>query len=249
MRGLVVEPSCVGCHAEQGFEVGGQRGGISVAFDIGGVERRMASDIVVTAGAGVLVFLALIGPIALLVKRLRGQLKELRRQLEAAATTDPLTGLANRRLFIERFAEELDRHLRLGRSLGFILLDLDHFKEINDTHGHATGDQVLRATAALARRAVRPYDIVGRYGGDELTVLLPEADLDLATDVAERLADLVAREVSVGSTRHTARPVTVSLGVTCSRHPDDDLESIIDRADRALYRAKQSGRNRLETMA
>jgi two-component system cell cycle response regulator len=96
---------------------------------------------------------------------------------------------------------------------------------------------------------VRPYDIVGRYGGDELTVLLPEADLDLAADVAERLANLVAREVSVGSTRRTVRPVTVSLGVTCSRNSDDDLESIVDRADRALYRAKQSGRNRLETMA
>jgi diguanylate cyclase (GGDEF)-like protein len=243
MRGLVVEPSCVPCHAEQGFEVGGQRGGISVAFDIGGVERRMASDVVVTAGAGVLVFLALIGPIALLVKRLRGQLKELRRQLEAAATTDPLTGLANRRLFMERLAEELDRHLRLGRSLGFILLDLDHFKEINDTLGHAAGDKVLIHVASVLRAELRGQDVSARIGGDEFVALVRgRFDDESAQRLATRL--IAGIERFAPATGASVR-LSASVGAVLSqRHPAPRTDHLLAMADAALYGAKRAGRAR-----
>jgi diguanylate cyclase (GGDEF)-like protein len=249
MAPLVVEPACLECHpAGNGGQVGDVRGGISVAFDVDNVERRMDNDVAVIAGAGALVFLAFMGPLAMLVRRLRRQLRALRRQLEEAATTDPLTGLANRRTLLERFAGELERHRRLGRTLGCVLLDIDHFKSVNDTCGHLVGDQVLRLTADAACQAVRPYDTVGRYGGEELLVLLPEANLDLAAGVAERLRALVASTVAAGTGADGRRPVTVSLGVTCSRS-NDVVESVIARADRALYRAKQSGRNRLAAEA
>lgn len=248
MGRLLVEASCLPCHTRQGYQVGEVRGGLALAFNVENVARRISTDLAMTAAAGLLVFLALIGPVALLLRRLRVQLKELRRQIEDAATTDSLTGLANRRYLMERFAEELERHQRLRRGMGCILLDIDHFKAVNDRHGHLAGDEVLRATAAAAHRAVRPYDIVGRWGGEELMVLLPEADLALASQVAGRLRELVAGEVRAGGAGQGERPVTVSLGVTCSR--DDDVpETVIARADQALYRAKQNGRNRVETEA
>ncbi|MCU0292982.1 MAG: diguanylate cyclase [Thermoanaerobaculaceae bacterium] len=246
MGRLIVDESCLPCHAAQGYRVGEVRGGLTVAFNIESVARRISTDVAVTAAAGLLVFLALIGPVGLLVRRLRIQLRDLRRQLEAAATTDVLTGLANRRFLMDRFHEELDRHRRFERSLGCILLDLDHFKEINDRFGHLAGDQVLRLTAEAARRAVRPYDILGRWGGEELMVLLPEADIALTSQVADRLRELVALDVRAGSGERDGQPVTVSLGMTCSRD-GDEVDTIIARADRALYRAKQAGRNRVET--
>ncbi len=248
MGRMLVEASCLACHARQGYQVGEVRGGLGLAFNVESVARRISTDLAMTAAAGLLVFLALIGPVALLVRRLRAQLKGLRRQLEDAATTDGLTGLANRRYLMERFSEELERHQRLRRGMGCILLDIDYFKVVNDRHGHLAGDQVLRATAAAAHRAVRPYDIVGRWGGEELMVLLPEADLALASQVAGRLRELVADEVRAGRAGQEDRSVTVSLGVTCSRE-DDVPETVIARADRALYRAKQNGRNRVETEA
>lgn len=248
MAPLVVEESCLACHAEQGYKLGDIRGGISVSFDVEAIIRKLHRSTVVIAVAGVLVYLILMVPVVLLVRRLRVRLSELWRGLQLAAVTDGLTGLFNRRHLFERFEEELQRHRRQGRSLGCVILDIDHFKAINDDYGHLAGDEVLRSCAAAVRQAGRPYDMVGRYGGDEFVVVLPEVDLTTAVGIGERLRQQAERSVSVSSSERGARAVTVSVGVTCSRAEDESVDALLARADGALYRAKDAGRDRVEAI-
>ncbi|MCS6997674.1 MAG: diguanylate cyclase [Casimicrobiaceae bacterium] len=154
------------------------------------------------------------------------------------AATDPLTGLANRRGFSARFEERTrdDRHAVL------LLIDIDHFKQINDAHGHSVGDNVLTRVATAIVQACRELDLVGRWGGEEFLVLLEETDLDTAVAVAGRIQQSVARI----DWSDIAQPlaVTLSIGVA-QRHPGEGLTALIQRADQALYEAKQRGRDRV----
>jgi len=131
--------------------------------------------------------------------------------------------------------------------LSVLVLDLDHFKRVNDTHGHRAGDQVVQAVAQVIRFCVREGDIACRFGGEEFAILLPRADLQTALTIGERLRDSLARtEIP---TEHGLLQVTVSIGVACLEEGDDpDLESLLDRADAALYAAKHAGRNRILTI-
>lgn len=163
------------------------------------------------------------------------------------ATTDALTGLANRRVLEERLSEELRRTHRYGRPLSVIMADLDHFKLYNDTHGHATGDVVLRELALLLRATMRETDVVARYGGEEFVLLLPETSRAAALLVAEKIRDAVeSHSFPNGETQPTGR-LTISVGVAA--YPDDLAEpvTLLDSADLALYRAKEQGRNRVCT--
>ncbi len=172
-------------------------------------------------------------------------------RLHLLATSDPLTGLANRRFFLARLSEELGRFRRFPKPTALLMLDLDFFKKINDTYGHGVGDEVLKQFAALTRRTVREIDLVGRLGGEEFAVLLPGADVEGATAYAERLRCSVAtrlREQCDGHLFATAAgelKVTVSIGITLFS-ADDHPESVLNRADQALYQAKENGRNRIE---
>ncbi len=162
--------------------------------------------------------------------------------LRHEATHDRLTGLWNRGRILEELARELRRNLRELSRLSVILVDVDHFKQVNDSHGHSIGDQVLRHTAERILTALRSSDSVGRYGGEEFLVLLPKADLTGGRDVAERVRQLVANRPIIESPEVQ---VTISLGVACS----DGIavaEDMIQAADEALYRAKANGRNRVE---
>ena len=159
------------------------------------------------------------------------------------STRDPLTGLANRSCVLAELQNRFGLSLRYGRPLSVVICDLDHFKRVNDAHGHAAGDQVLRAFGAWATASLREADLAGRIGGEEFLMVLPETDLAGAQPFAERLRQVVA-----------SRPVPVSsggLGVTCSlgiaqRRPDDlDAGQLLARADAALYRAKAEGRDRV----
>lgn len=166
------------------------------------------------------------------------------RELRRLATTDPLTGLVNRRRFLEQLGLELARFQRYTKPAALLMLDLDHFKQVNDQHGHAAGDAVLRHFAALAQRVLRKIDRIGRLGGEEFGALLPGTDEEGARQLAERLRNRVAE--SPAGTEAGAISFTVSIGVTLLTPADTKVESVLNRADCALYRAKEAGRNRVE---
>lgn len=159
------------------------------------------------------------------------------------ASTDWLTGLANRRRFMDELARELARFRREHNDCAVMMCDLDHFKQINDTHGHAVGDRVLQSFATIAGAALRSADLVGRVGGEEFAVLLPDCDASEATAAAERLRQAVASTRI--ETRHGEIGVTISIGVSMFSTTDKRAEEPLDRADTALYRAKADGRNRI----
>lgn len=156
------------------------------------------------------------------------------------ATRDSLTGLANRRHFMDVGARELALAQRSGRPLCVVMLDLDHFKQVNDTHGHAVGDQVLRRFASLAQATLRGSDLLGRIGGEEFALMLREIDPSGARVVAEKLRRAVAEDHADG-----LPTFTVSLGISMATSEDHHIDDVLRRADAALYQAKESGRNRV----
>jgi two-component system cell cycle response regulator len=178
---------------------------------------------------------------ALEKKRLRETNALLLRQLEALSRTDSLTGLLNRRVLDEDLARALAQARRYGHRVSVVMLDLDHFKSVNDTHGHKGGDHVLRAFARLAQSVFRDTDAVYRFGGEEFAALLPHSTLDDALAVANRLvAAVAAAPVDAGG---TAIRVTVSAGVACAEGAGVGAEELLAEADTALYEAKRAGRN------
>ena len=164
-------------------------------------------------------------------------------RLERLAAIDPLTDAYNRRFGLGRLREEYARAVRAESPLGILMVDLDHFKAVNDTYGHLVGDRVLRSVAGACRRVIREGDVLVRYGGEEFLVLLPGAGLDDVTQVGERIRRAVAETVVDDADSRLS--VTVSLGATTYRDTADSPDALIAMADRALYRAKDEGRDRL----
>lgn len=164
--------------------------------------------------------------------------------LKTVAVTDKLTGLLNRGAVMGRLDEEVSRHTRTDLPLGVLMGDIDHFKAFNDTYGHAAGDAVLSAVAAAIRGACRPYDVVGRYGGEEFLILLPATGHAQMTGVAERVRAAVASTcIRYGGQDLCA---TVSLGAACLESGKlEPAERLLKEADDALYKAKHEGRNRV----
>ncbi len=171
--------------------------------------------------------------------------KELEDELKRLATTDPLTGANNRRHFMTLGAREMNRVQRGVNQLSVLMLDIDHFKRINDTYGHPGGDEVLCRIVENITRLIRSMDILGRLGGEEFGVLLPSSDLAMALTIANRLRDS-ASEMSVPWHGDTIR-FTLSIGVATYSGSEANLEELMNRADKALYDAKASGRNRVMT--
>ena len=189
--------------------------------------------------AGGIALLEGLGPLLSLHLRHATDLVRYRRR----ATADALTGLPNRAAFDERLAEEQTRFHRYRRPAALMVIDLDHFKAINDIHGHEAGDAVLREVAATVRSAVRDVDVAARYGGEELVVLMPETMLRAAQDVAERVREAIDR-LQVRH-RDATIPVTASIGVSACPELADEPVGLFDSADEALYAAKEGGRNRV----
>ena len=160
--------------------------------------------------------------------------------------TDSLTGLTSRRQFIELAEQELGRFRRYNTRFAILIIDLDHFKPINDTYGHGAGDEVLRRFAELLKRQSRRNDLVGRLGGEEFCIVLPETSLAAAQDVAERIV-AECRRLEVVVDGHLLG-ITVSVGVTEVEPDDRDFSNVLRRADAALYAAKDNGRDRVETL-
>ncbi len=177
-----------------------------------------------------------------ITERLRAErtLQQVKQEMEYLAHTDTLTDVPNRRYFMRRLQEETARCQRSGDELSVVLLDLDHFKDVNDTYGHDTGDRVLRTAADIIRMCIRGGDIAARWGGEEFALLLPQTSIDEARGVAERICTAIAQRVFHGEAAGTFT-ITASAGIaTAGPHGGGDALKL---ADQALYRAKDAGRN------
>lgn len=177
------------------------------------------------------------------LERRNQELRELSERLQALSATDALTGIANRRTFDERLAIEVARANRYGTPLSLVMIDLDHFKELNDRFGHPVGDEVLKRVAVLVDREKRLGDVVARYGGEEFGAILPHTEARAALVWAERVRQLVAgTEVR---SEAGALNVTASFGVAGAAAATEHPAALIEDADQALYEAKRQGRNRV----
>ena len=185
--------------------------------------------------------------LVVLLARVRTALREKERQylLEKWATTDPLTGLMNRRHFFELAYRELEQTRRSSRQLSFIMLDIDHFKQVNDNYGHLVGDAALILLAELLKKQLRKVDFCGRYGGEEFVLCLPDTHMQGALEVAERIRKDVLT-LKIDSLENKTISMSISLGIA-ENNEDKNVEDILKRADKALYAAKHAGRNQSKT--
>jgi two-component system cell cycle response regulator len=180
----------------------------------------------------------------LIARRLFERVEEQERRMRQLATTDQLTGLGNRHLFFELAARYLARAEREGQTVCMLVADVDHFKLINDQHGHATGDKILRAVGDVLRTSLRKGDVVARYGGEEFVILLPNCSAEDALAKAEKIRR-DCEQLDASGVR-----LTISIGVACFDPGDpESLDSLFSRADKALYDAKRLGRNRVAMRA
>jgi len=177
-------------------------------------------------------------------KRSDEERKTLIEELEYLSTVDPLSGLLNRRALMDFINSEVDRAQRYGRKLSLILCDVDNFKEINDTLGHSAGDEAIRAVSNVFREVVRRADVVGRYGGDEFMVVMPETSSKGAEEMAGRLLEAVKKH-PLKLAKRAKRTLTLSIGVSSFSDKSDTVDILITKADAALYDSKRAGRDRV----
>ena len=179
------------------------------------------------------------GVILSMLAGIHSSLKEKERELKELASTDPLTGLPNKREILNYLSKEVDIAKRKGSPLSVAVLDLDNFKQINDTYGHMVGDRVLKHLAGILRRNLRSSDMVGRFGGEEFVVVMKDTDLE----TAHRVMDRIRREVELANIEPVGS-ISVSIGVA-ELGKEEESESLIIKADERLYRAKMEGKNRV----
>ena len=185
--------------------------------------------------------------VQLKIKTLQDSLKKSNQALMELSNTDPLTHLSNRRFLMKTLEKELQRCERSQKPMALIMVDVDHFKPVNDTYGHQQGDVVLQTLADQMKAHLRDYDLAARFGGEEFALVLPETALAEAVQVAERLRIAIS-ELRIPADHNEIR-LTISLGVATYPHPKvRTVDNLILEADRALYNAKERGRNRVETI-
>ena len=178
--------------------------------------------------------------------RIGERIINLEHRILQMANTDALTSVMNRRAFMERLAQEVERSHRNQTDLSFIISDIDHFKNVNDTYGHQVGDLVLQCFTKTLKKTLRPYDVLGRYGGEEFVVCMPGVTSDQAKCAAERLRKEVEQMEVILPDSAGILQVTSSFGIaTCMLESKEEMDLMIKRADDALYRAKEEGRNRV----
>lgn len=242
MAPLIYETTCNRCHSHQGYKNGDIRGGVSVSVPMTEVARKMRHNRLMTAASAALVLGLLLGALAYVNQRFMRALRDAQSKLVEMAVIDSLTGLLNRRAGLERVEEELSRQHRLVRPVACLLVDIDHFKKINDTYGHLAGDEVLASFGKIVRSCTRKHDIVCRYGGEEFLLLLPDTTLQAALATAEKIRSKTATLPVSFNGKDIS--ITTSVGVT-GMVRDETVEALVARADATLYQAKSEGRNRV----
>lgn len=247
MAPLLTQKKCLPCHAVQGYKIGDIRGGISISVPAQRVINELTVTRIYAVIATITVLAMLLSAIIYISQHFVKSLRNSERQLVEMATTDSLTGILNRGEGIRRIQQEISRSLRVPQPLSIILVDLDHFKMINDNFGHQVGDRVLRFVATSLAATLRNYDIICRYGGEEFLIMLPNTGLDKALETAERLRLVIAENSTETEDGKTIR-LTISLGVS-SLQVGDSLDGLVYRADNALYIAKEEGRNQVQFIA
>ena len=228
-------------------------GSFEVYTDLSHYQREIANVLWPTLLTLLTVLALVFSPLYLLMRQGVRRVVDIQGELHRLAVTDGLTGLFNRRYLMSRANEEFAKLIRQNKghrnengepdTVGVIMLDIDHFKQVNDKSGHCAGDEVLKQVSARLRETVRAYDIVGRYGGEEFLLILPLTDLKGAMSLAERIMTIIRDQPC--RTGDESLSVTVSIGVTCSDGRGESVDRAIKRADMALYQAKQNGRNRI----
>ncbi len=249
MRPLYIEKTCLECHGKQGYKVGDVRGGISVRFDISDVENKLVMNRYILIVLFILTAAVLIWIIYLIIMKLRKNIFKAQEEIEKLVITDGMTKLHNRRYFFERSKKEYKRSKRFSHPISCIMMDIDFFKNINDNHGHGAGDLVIKAIARILKDNHRESDLVARYGGEEFVLLLAETDQKGALTLAENMRSLIESNRVVIDDQ-TELKVTASFGVAAVSQEKlseyDDCKELIAAADKALYKAKRNGRNRIE---
>lgn len=177
------------------------------------------------------------------LKKLLDKQAQLNKKLENLANRDPLTGVWNRHYFLNLCEREISRAYRYNRLFSILIIDLDHFKKINDAYGHTIGDEVLIAITITVQNSIRKIDFLGRFGGDEFLVLLPETPVNVAVDMAETIRDNLEKKVILAEEIEVR--VTVSIGVSTYQLEDQNIDPVLQRADQVLDQAKNQGRNRV----
>lgn len=243
MAPLYAEASCLGCHRGLSLRPGDVLGAVSISIPVRDLmkETRQTRQVILASAITLIVLLIVITYFMTL--RLATDLRNTQARLHSMALTDELTGLNNRRQVLARLEEEFQRAVRLEESICLISLDIDHFKLINDTYGHPFGDKVLQRVAERMQNSVRPYDIIGRVGGEEFIIVAPASTSQEAVSLAERIITAIRKD-AIGE-RHVRVTVTASAGVAVIRPDDTGVDDLLRRADRALYQAKGEGRNRV----
>lgn len=247
MGPLTTQKECLPCHGPQGYKIGDIRGGVSISIPAKRAAAELAANKIYTVIAAITILAMLLSAITYISRHFVKDLKKSEKQLVEMATTDPLTGILNRREGIRRIQQEISRSIRKQQPLSVILIDIDHFKRVNDSFGHQVGDRVIQMIVTCLAATLRDYDLICRYGGEEFLVMLPTTALPMALETAERLRLLVA-EAGTESEEGEAIKLTISLGVT-SLQSEDSLDNLVYRADNALYLAKEEGRNQVQFIA
>lgn len=246
IRSLLVENECLNCHRRQGYKLNDVRGGISISIPTERLEHQMKANSRQVFFVAAITIALLLGILYFMTWKLVLRLDEVQKRLKYIAVTDELTGLKNRRYIMEHLEQEYQRAVRSDSLLSLVLLDIDHFKHINDTYGHAFGDSVLKTVADEMKSGLRPYDLLGRIGGEEFLIASPGSTPDDAAGLADRVLQKI-RSAKIAADGQEIS-ITVSAGVTTLDAQDATADALLARADKALYKAKQEGRNRVVTL-
>jgi len=240
MAPLLFEQSCEKCHFKFKYNLGDVRGGISVSIPFSKTGEEMAHNRLWIGGLSLLTLSLLLGSTYVMLNNLGKKLDTAQGALLEASIRDELTGLHNRRYLMTRLNEEFERARRKGTALGLLMMDIDHFKVVNDKFGHPAGDEVLRSVGQTLASMLRDYDVGGRYGGEEFAVVLAETTPQDMVKMADRVREAIESLDDHG--KASGIHVTISIGVAVLRD-DDTIETLLQRADSALYQAKDAGRN------